>query len=296
MPNRRMIHASIWQDEDIAGLTDRQQLLFIGLFSNADDQGRLKGHPMLIKSLVFPYRDISSEDMLADLGAITAAAAVLQYQIDGKAYIQLTQWWEYQQLQWAKPSSLPASDGWADRIRVRKGKGVWVQGWPGTPDHNPYPTPVRTPKKTPVETGGAITELNLTELNVVESNSRDDDGNQLLKLGTAWAAARGGLVNPLDGEELCALRDEYTYMWVYDAIIEANNARSRGRNISMNFVKSILARWHQEGKDTPYDYQAKASEAIQDEAQELDRRKLAEWEAANLPIGDDHEQKKCATR
>ena len=167
MPNRRMIHASIWQDEDIAGLTDRQQLLFIGLFSNADDQGRLKGHPMLIKSLVFPYRDVSSEDMLKDLEAITKAAAVLRYEIDGKAYIQLTKWWDYQQLQWAKPSALPAPDGWGDRIRVRSGDGVRVEGWPGVDDN-----PDATPKETPVTTGRAITELNN---NITELNDNDND-------------------------------------------------------------------------------------------------------------------------
>jgi len=168
MANRRMIHASIWQDEDIAGLTDRQQLLFIGLFSNADDQGRIKGHPMLIKSLVFPYRDVSSEDMLKDLEAITKAAAVLRYEIDGKSYIQLTRWWEYQQLQWAKPSTLPAPEGWPDRIRVRSGEGVRVEGWPGVDDN-----PDATPKETPVTTGGAITKQNITEHSINEN----DNGN-----------------------------------------------------------------------------------------------------------------------
>lgn len=174
MPNRRMIHASIWQDEDIAGLTDRQQLLFIGLFSNADDQGRLQGHPMLIRSLVFPYRDISSEDMLADLDAIGMAAAVLHYEIDGKAYVQLTEWWEYQQLQWAKPSLLPAPDGWTDRIRVRKGKGVRVENWPSL-DDNPNATPKETPVETPVTTPEPIT-ITATEQ---QHNDNENDNENL---------------------------------------------------------------------------------------------------------------------
>ena len=59
MPTRRMIDPEIWQSETIAALTRDQRLLFIGLFSNADDQGRLRAHPALIRSLVFPYDDIT---------------------------------------------------------------------------------------------------------------------------------------------------------------------------------------------------------------------------------------------
>ena len=206
MANRRMIHASIWQDEDIAGLTDRQQLLFIGLFSNADDQGRLQGHPMLIRSLVFPYRDISSEDMLKDLGAIPKAAAVLFYEVEGKSYIQLTRWWEYQQLQWAKPSTLPAPNGWADRIRVRSGDGVRVESWPGITD-NPDATPDATPVETPVTTGGAITEHSITEHSINENENEN-----LTPTPTDRASARGG-VDPVSRKALESIGIQGQNLW-----------------------------------------------------------------------------------
>ncbi len=193
MPNRRMIHASIWQDEDIAGLTDRQQLLFIGLFSNADDQGRLKGHPMLIKSLVFPYRDISAEDIQDDLEAIVAVASILRYDVDGKQYLQFEKWWTFQRHQWAKPSSLPAPPAWNDCINVRRGEGIYRINWRGLPDvdssQKTVATPVTTPNETPLATPKPITKYNITELN---DNENDNENPTPTPTEPNRAHARGG--------------------------------------------------------------------------------------------------------
>ena len=207
MPNRRMIHASIWQDEDIAGLTDRQQLLFIGLFSNADDQGRLKGHPMLVKSLVFPFRDIPPKDILADLDSILAAASILRYEVGGKQYLQFEKWWTFQRHQWAKPSPLPAPPGWRDCINVRRGKGIYRINWRGLPDVDSSQKTVATPNETPKETPKPITKQNITEHS---SNGNDNDNDN--STPTERASARGD-VDPVSRKALESLGINGQNLW-----------------------------------------------------------------------------------
>ena len=73
-----MIDPTIWQSESMAELTRDQRLLFIGLFSNADDQGRLRGNPNLIRSQIFPFdEDITTDDTRRNLQAI-ASHAILE--------------------------------------------------------------------------------------------------------------------------------------------------------------------------------------------------------------------------
>ncbi|GAI90307.1 unnamed protein product [marine sediment metagenome] len=54
---RRMITPDIWFNEKVASLPDAGRLLFIGIFSNADDDGRLKASARFLKAHIFPYDD-----------------------------------------------------------------------------------------------------------------------------------------------------------------------------------------------------------------------------------------------
>ncbi len=116
MPRKRMIDPSIWQDEGMAELTPRQQLLYIGLFSNADDDGRLKGSAAAVR-LVVPtvYADTTIADTEDDLAAILQAMRqVRRYEADGRIYLVFTNFRQWQRIDKPSPSNLPAppeSDG-----------------------------------------------------------------------------------------------------------------------------------------------------------------------------------------
>lgn len=43
MPRKRMIDPGIWTDDDLGRLGFAERLLFIGLFSLADDEGLIRG-------------------------------------------------------------------------------------------------------------------------------------------------------------------------------------------------------------------------------------------------------------
>ena len=55
MPRRRMIDPQIWRNEKIGSLSDTGRLLFIGIFSQADDDGR----PVVYAAPGDPFYDLS---------------------------------------------------------------------------------------------------------------------------------------------------------------------------------------------------------------------------------------------
>ncbi len=120
MATRRMITSDIWRDDWFGELDFFQQNLWIGLFSAcADDQGRLRDNPALIRADLYPFRDINLQDIETALAKFAADGKIIRYKADDKSLIQIANWWEHQKPQWAQPSKWAAPEGWRDRIRTR---------------------------------------------------------------------------------------------------------------------------------------------------------------------------------
>lgn len=107
MARRRMIDPNFWQSEDVSKLTIRQRLLLIGLFSNADDEGKLRGNPAFVRSIIFPYEDFSVSEIEEDLNAIESIGTILQYEVRGSKYIKLVNWDKFQRVDKPQPSMIP---------------------------------------------------------------------------------------------------------------------------------------------------------------------------------------------
>jgi hypothetical protein len=133
MARRRMIDPNFWQSEDVSKLTIRQRLLLIGLFSNADDEGKLRGNPAFVRSLVFPYEDISISDIEEDLEVIENIASIMQYEVEGNKYIKLINWTKFQRVDKPQKSMIPEPNNHSEndsknesengyRLKERKGK------------------------------------------------------------------------------------------------------------------------------------------------------------------------------
>jgi len=64
MPRRRMLDPSFTDDIEVAQLTRDERLFLVGCLRNADDEGRLSGHRVYLKSQIFMYdEDIDLERM-----------------------------------------------------------------------------------------------------------------------------------------------------------------------------------------------------------------------------------------
>lgn len=103
-----MIDPSFWTDEKLGSCSREERLLFMGLISNADDEGRLPGHPALLKAAIFPYDDdIDTGEVAAWLENLAAKGLVVAYQAGGEAVVWVKNFTKHQTIKKPTPSKLP---------------------------------------------------------------------------------------------------------------------------------------------------------------------------------------------
>jgi hypothetical protein len=105
---KRDIDPSLWDHEELNALPIPARYLFIGIISNADDEGRLKGSPRYLKRLVYSYDDCVSVEQVRDwLQALTDQAHVCRYELGMDAYIHLPSWHRWQSINRQMVSKIP---------------------------------------------------------------------------------------------------------------------------------------------------------------------------------------------
>ena len=102
-----MLDPGFWASSHNERLIFRQRLLFLGLISNADDEGRVKGNLNFIRALIFPYDDIESNQIEDDLVKLMEEGLIIRYIHKGLAYIQIAKWQTYQRIDKPTRSILP---------------------------------------------------------------------------------------------------------------------------------------------------------------------------------------------
>lgn len=108
MARKRMIDPNIWQSEDFSKLSTLAKLVFIGLFSLADDEGRGRCNPVYLKSSLFPYEEgIRSADIDKTLSEISSNMSVIFYSCDGSNYYSLYNWNTWQKIDRPTESKIP---------------------------------------------------------------------------------------------------------------------------------------------------------------------------------------------
>jgi len=83
--------------------------LFIGCFSNADDEGRLKGDPAYLKAIIFPGDTFTDDEVLAYRNEVAAQGLIHIYRNGNspEEYIALPTFPKYQTINKRYPSKLP---------------------------------------------------------------------------------------------------------------------------------------------------------------------------------------------
>lgn len=111
MARKRMIDPNIWQSEDFGRLSTLAKIVFIGLFSLADDEGRGRCNPVYLKSTLFPYEEnIRSTDIDKTLSEISSNMSIVLYSCNGSSYYSLLSWNEFQKIDRPSPSKIPEYD------------------------------------------------------------------------------------------------------------------------------------------------------------------------------------------
>lgn len=111
MARKRMIDPSMWINEGFGTLSLLGKLIFIGLFSNADDEGKGKASPAYIKAVLFPYNDdLRIADVEKTLQEVSSKMSVIFYSCDGNMYYTLTSWDTFQKIDRPSESKIPNFD------------------------------------------------------------------------------------------------------------------------------------------------------------------------------------------
>lgn len=108
MARKRMISPSIWESSSFAKLSDLAKIVFIGLFSNADDEGKGYGDATFVKNKLFPRdKDKRVTDIEKALSEIAQTMSIIFYEVEGDKFYYLTKWKAYQKIDRPTPSKIP---------------------------------------------------------------------------------------------------------------------------------------------------------------------------------------------
>lgn len=126
VPNR-IIKESICVSEQIDALTPLEEIAFYRLLVNCDDYGCFDAREKVVKSRLFPLRDLSTEDVRRILSRLEAVGLLQLYEVDGKPYLNVCKWGEHQRLRvsvhkYPMPPQSAASCGELRRVAANGGK------------------------------------------------------------------------------------------------------------------------------------------------------------------------------
>lgn len=102
MSRIRTIKPEFFTDEEIAACTPLARLLFVGLWTLADRDGRLEDRPARIKVQTLPYDQVDADDLLAEL---ERGRFVIRYEVDGRRYLQIRTFGDHQRPNLREPAS-----------------------------------------------------------------------------------------------------------------------------------------------------------------------------------------------
>jgi hypothetical protein len=94
MARTRNIKPGFFENEALAECDPLARLLFAGLWTRADREGRLEDRPRRIKAAILPYDDCDIELLL---GQLADRQFIIRYMVMGRRCIQIANWERHQQ-------------------------------------------------------------------------------------------------------------------------------------------------------------------------------------------------------
>ncbi len=93
MARIRTIKPDFFTNEDLVELSPFHRLLFIGLWTQADREGRLKDRSKRLKAMLLPYDDCNIDQLLSDLAD---HGFVVRYEIEGERFLSIPTFTKHQ--------------------------------------------------------------------------------------------------------------------------------------------------------------------------------------------------------
>jgi len=108
MARIRTIKPEFPQSESMGAVSRDARLLFIMLFTLADDEGRLRGNSRMLASLLFPY-DLDAPKLIDKwVDELITQRCIIRYQIEDATYVEICKWLNHQKIDKPSKSKIPA--------------------------------------------------------------------------------------------------------------------------------------------------------------------------------------------
>jgi hypothetical protein len=151
----RRVPPEFCNDEPLESCSLLAALLLYRLVSQADDQGRLPGHPKSVRAVCFPMRPLVSERKVSSaIDELVRAGFLIRYDLKGRMFLQVDGWHDLQG-KWGRrayPSRYPAPPGWThDWVSVKDDEDLHAPSTQGASGlHSPIPVPPPVPFASPI--------------------------------------------------------------------------------------------------------------------------------------------------
>lgn len=271
MPNR-ILKESICSNEQIDKLTPFDEIVFYRLIVNADDYGIFDGRPSILRSRLFPLRDIRNSQIEDAIHNLASVELVSTYEVDGKPFVRLLGWERNQQIR-ARKSKYPGPDGKymkPDSVcNHLKSDDIKCPRNPIQSESESNPT--SNPKARARD--GGDSGLDAPELQENPFGFSDNTGERP-DFGTIEAYASSNLrtLTPGNMQELVSFKDDFPDEVLFLAIDQACGANAP----SWNYVRKVLNNWLDKGVKTAADAKADIARGKQ-QANPPEREREIKW-------------------
>jgi hypothetical protein len=106
-PRIRTIKPETWDDEKIGRVSRDARLLFVGLITMADDEGRFRSLPAQVLGHVYPYDTDAPKKLERWMCELVDVGLVVVYERDGVQYGAIPNFTKHQRISHPKDSLIP---------------------------------------------------------------------------------------------------------------------------------------------------------------------------------------------
>jgi DnaD/phage-associated family protein len=240
MARARLLKPSFFTNEELVELPPVARLLFAGLWTIADREGRLEDRPKRIKMQLLPA-DPDDVNTLLDL--LHDRGFVLRYEVDGQRYLWIPTFLRHQNPHHREPSSeIPGPDRCEPAASL--GPALGQTGADLGPDYG-EPEASRAVAVTGDPVTGDPVAVAVMDPEVTTTTAEAE----LVAVIRHWEHATGTTIRPLVADDIAdQLTEKVPIALITDAIDEA--VRSSQGAPSWKYTKAILDRWKREGRNS----------------------------------------------
>jgi len=149
MARTRDIRPGFFKNEDLAECDPLARILFAGLWTMADREGKLENRPKKLKAELLPYDECNISDLLLQLSQF---GFIVRYEVEGENYILINNFQEHQRIHPKEPPSvIPDPEYIQNRVLSRQdveipGNSAPKNAIPSSPTLPTKPSSPPTPK------------------------------------------------------------------------------------------------------------------------------------------------------